>query len=87
MMKLHTDHTYTLTLHVHNQPGVLVRCAQVFARRGHNIESLHVSNDRSNPAFSTMRITAFGQPEMMDQVVAQLHKLIDVTNVTVHEES
>jgi acetolactate synthase small subunit len=37
-MKKDTDHTYTLTLRVRNRPGVLVRCAQIYGRRGHNIE-------------------------------------------------
>jgi acetolactate synthase-1/3 small subunit len=83
-MKKDDDHTYTLALTVRNRPGVLVRCAQVFNRRGHNIESLHVA-----PAIaanvSTMTITAFGRQAMMDQIVAQLNKLIDVIDVTERE--
>lgn len=85
-MKQETDHTYTLVLHVHNQPGVLVRSAQVFARRGHNIEALTVTPDNSGHAQAVMRITAFGKKEMMSQIVLQLRKLIDVIDVTIHEE-
>jgi acetolactate synthase-1/3 small subunit len=84
-MKKEGDHTYTLTLHVHNQPGVLVRCAQVFARRGHNIESLHVAADKADQSFATMTIQAYGAKEMMDNIVAQLAKLIDVISVTEKE--
>lgn len=81
MQKQNTDHTYTLTLTVRNQPGVLVRCAQVFNRRGHNIEALQVAPAKDNSDVSTMTITAFGKPEVMDQIVAQLAKLVDVENV------
>lgn len=84
-MKQETDHTYTLTLTVRNQPGVLVRCAQVFGRRGHNIESLHVSPSGTAER-STMTITAFGKRDVITQIVLQLQKLIDVTDVAQHEE-
>lgn len=83
-MKKDTDHTYTLTLQVRNRPGVLVRCAQIYGRRGHNIETLHVSPNTTSDA-STMTITAFGQAHMMDQIVAQLKKLYDVQHVSEKE--
>ena len=85
-MKKDGDFTYTLTLMVRNQPGVLVRCAQVFNRRGHNIEALHVQSDPRNESQSQMVIRAFGKPSMMNQIVAQLQKLTDVTSVTETEE-
>lgn len=81
-MKKDDDHTYTLTLHVRNRPGVLVRCAQVFNRRGHNIETLHVQADHDDPQYSTMTIRAYGQPSVIEQIVAQLRKVIDVDSVT-----
>jgi acetolactate synthase-1/3 small subunit len=84
-MKKDTDHTYILTLTVRNRPGVLVRCAQVFGRRGHNIEALAVTADINNRSFSAMTITAYGALETMNQIVAQLTKLVDVTNVTEEE--
>lgn len=85
-MKQPDDHTYTLTLTVRNRPGVLVRCAQVFNRRGHNIEALQVAASKDTPDESTMTITAFGRPEVMDQIVAQLAKLVDVQSVKEHEQ-
>lgn len=81
MQKQATDHTYTLTLAVRNRPGVLVRCAQVFNRRGHNIESLQVEPTKTHHDVSTMTITAYGKSEVMDQVMAQLTKLVDVVSV------
>ena len=82
-MKKETDHTYTLTLTVRNQPGVLVRCAQVFGRRGHNIEALHVAG--TGEAEARMTITAFGKPEVIHQITMQLKKLVDVTDVAEKE--
>lgn len=80
-MKKDGDHTYTVTLLVRNQPGVLVRCAQVFGRRGHNIESLNVGSNPGHHDVSEMTITAFGKPDVMQQIVAQLAKLVDVLSV------
>ena len=84
-MKKETDHTYLLTLTVRNRPGVLVRCAQIFNRRGHNIESLNVSPHEDDHDLSTMTITAFGKLDAMNQIVAQLSKLIDVVNIAEEE--
>ncbi len=53
---------YTISLLVANKPGVLVRIALVFARRGYNIDSLVVSPS-VNPKYSRMTITAQGHPE------------------------
>lgn len=80
-MKRETDHTYTLVLTVHNNPGVLVRCAQIFNRRGHNIESLHVTPIAKSHE-SRMSITAFGKRETIHQITMQLQKLIDITAIT-----
>lgn len=79
-----TDITYTLTLLVRDAPGVLVRVAQVFARRGCNISSIHVTPHNDEP-WSNMRITV-QNVSRMDQIVHQLEKLIDVKSVRVHEE-
>ena len=80
-MKRDTDHTYTLLLTVHNNPGVLVRCAQVFNRRGHNIEALRVTPAHNSHTQSQMAITAFGDMRTINQITMQLHKLIDVLDV------
>lgn len=80
-MKKDNDQTYTLTLTVRNRPGVLVRCAQIFGRRGHNIESLHVAAQPGSDDLSTMTITAFGKPDVMLQIMMQLTKLVDVVSI------
>jgi acetolactate synthase-1/3 small subunit len=80
-MKHATDHTYTLVLTVHNNPGVLVRCAQVFNRRGHNIEALQVTAVSGSHRQSHMNITAFGDIKTVTQITMQLQKLVDVEDV------
>jgi acetolactate synthase-1/3 small subunit len=85
MMKQTHDHTYVLILTVHNNPGVLVRCAQVFNRRGHNIEALHITAAADTPGVSHMTVTAFGRPEAIQQIMSQLKKLVDVVDITEKE--
>ena len=74
----------TISILVRNKPGVLVRVALVFARRGYNIESLVVSADVANAAFSRMTITCSGDPETLEQIIKQLTKLIDVVHAFDH---
>jgi acetolactate synthase-1/3 small subunit len=68
---------HTISLYVSNIPGILVRIALVFARRGYNIDSLVVS-PAHDPAFSRMTIVAIGEKNTLDQILKQLNKLIDV---------
>ncbi len=74
---------HTVSMLVANKPGVLVRCAQVFARRGFNIDALVVSAS-VNPKFSRMTITASGDPGTLEQIVKQTSKLIDVIHCGEH---
>jgi len=53
---------------VANKPGVLVRIALVFARRGYNINSLVVS-PTINPKFSRITMTAKGDLETLEQII------------------
>ena len=66
---------HTLSVYVSNKPGALARIAQVFARRGFNIESLVVS-PAVDGNFSRMTITCSGDPEGLDQIIKQMMKLI-----------
>jgi len=74
---------HTISMLVANKPGVLVRIAHVFARRGYNIDSLVVSPS-FNPLFSRMTITATGNPETLDQIIKQVNKLVDVIHAFEH---
>lgn len=75
--------THTISFTVANKPGVLVRIALVFARRGYNIDSLVVS-PAYDPRFSRMTLTAQGDPETLEQIIKQAKKLIDVIHVSEH---
>jgi acetolactate synthase-1/3 small subunit len=70
---------HTISLYVSNKPGVLIRIALVFSRRGYNIDSLQVSEGH-DPAFSHMTITATGDEKTLDQILKQLNKLVDVVH-------
>ncbi len=74
---------HTLSLFVNNKPGVLVRVALVFSRRGFNIESLVVSPGAEG-RFSRMTITCRGAASELGQVVRQLAKLVDVVHAIDH---
>ncbi|MBT8046133.1 MAG: acetolactate synthase small subunit [Pontiella sp.] len=74
---------HTLSVYVANKPGALARIAQVFARRGFNIESLVVS-PAVDGNFSRMTISCSGDPSGLDQIIKQLSKLIDVLHCIDH---
>jgi acetolactate synthase I/III small subunit len=74
---------HTISLFVNNKPGVLVRVALVFSRRGFNIESLVVSPGAEG-RFSRMTIVSSGNARDLGQIIAQLAKLVDVVHATEH---
>jgi acetolactate synthase-1/3 small subunit len=74
---------HAISLVVNNKPGVLIRIALVFAKRGYNIESLVVSPARET-AFSRMIITASGETKILEQILKQLNKLVDVISAKDH---
>jgi acetolactate synthase-1/3 small subunit len=76
---------HTLSVYVSNRPGVLARTAQVFARRGFNIESLVVS-PAMDGKFSRMTIGVSGNPDLLDQIIKQVGKLIDVITCVDHTD-
>jgi len=79
------DTAYTLTLQVRDAPGVLVRTAQVFGRRGANISQIHVDHPDREP-YSQMTIVVHNVARI-DQITKQLEKLIDVHSVRVQSSS
>jgi acetolactate synthase-1/3 small subunit len=76
---------HTFSIITKDLPGVLVRIALTFARRGYNIESLAVSPG-AKPGFSRMTITSRGSAQNIEQIKKQLAKLIDVVYVTDHHD-
>ncbi|MDD4320400.1 MAG: acetolactate synthase small subunit [Acidaminococcaceae bacterium] len=71
-----------LSIVVRNQPGVLMRVAGMFSRRGYNIDSLAVGITQ-NPEFSRMTVTMQANATTVDQVCKQLEKLVEVEAVKI----
>jgi len=71
---------HTLSVLVDNSPGVLARVAQLFARRGFNIDSLAVGVT-DDPAVSRMTIAVKVEGKPLEQATKQLHKLINVLRI------
>ncbi len=76
-------HGRTLSMHVTNKPGVLMRICQIFARRAYNIDSLVVSQGR-DPRFSRLTLGISGDPASLPQIIQQCNKLIDVIHCQEH---
>jgi acetolactate synthase-1/3 small subunit len=72
--------THTLSVLVENRPGVLARIAGLFARRGFNIDSLAVG-ETEDPGTARITIVLSSEGKPLEQVVKQLHKLINVLKV------
>ena len=63
---------------VDNEPGVLARVVGLFSGRGYNIESLSVSEVDSDKFLSRVTVVTSGTKIIVDQIKAQLKKLIPV---------
>jgi acetolactate synthase-1/3 small subunit len=72
---------HTLSVLVENKFGVLARVAGLFSGRGYNIDTLNVG-PTGNPAHSRMTIVVRGDDKVLEQVTKQLHKLVDVIDIT-----
>jgi acetolactate synthase-1/3 small subunit len=67
---------------VENRAGTLSRVSGLFSRRGFNIDSLTVG-ETEDPSVSRMTIAVTGEERVLDQIVKQLSKLVDVIAVRV----
>ena len=71
---------HTISVLVENHFGVLTRVAGLFSARGFNIDSLAVG-ETHDPSISRMTIVVQGDDRIVEQIVKQLDKLIDVIKV------
>jgi acetolactate synthase-1/3 small subunit len=72
---------HTVVAIVEDKPGVLMRVASLFRRRGFNIESLTVGHSEEQ-GLSRMTLVVDGSSAPIEQVEKQLYKLIDVVKVS-----
>jgi len=70
----------TLSVLVDNEPGVLARVTGLISGRGFNIESLSVA-ETMDPAVSLITLITSGSPPIIEQIIKQLRKLINVIKV------
>ena len=66
---------------VDNEPGVLARVIGLFSGRGYNIESLTVSTVSEDKSKSRITIVTSGTPMIIEQIKAQLNRLVPVSDV------
>ena len=81
-IKEETVRRHTLAIMVDNEPGILARIAGLFTARGYNIESLTVSDVTADKAVSRITIVTSASDHVMEQMLAQLDRLIPVHSVT-----
>jgi acetolactate synthase-1/3 small subunit len=72
--------THVLSVLVENRAGTLSRVAGLFSRRGFNIDSLTVG-ETEDPDISRMTIAVRGDDAVLEQIVKQLGKLVDVISI------
>ena len=71
---------HTIAILVEDLPGVMARVAGLFTRRGFNINSIAVGHSET-PGISRMTIIVNGDEKVLEQVMKQLNKLVDVVRV------
>ena len=73
---------HVLTVVVDNEPGILAKITGLFTARGYNIDSLTVADISEDHAISRITIVTGGPPQVIDQIMAQLERLVPVHRVT-----
>lgn len=83
---------HAIAILVSNEPGVLARVIGLFSGRGYNIDSLTVAETNDATGESRITIVTSGTPMIIEQIKAQLgrlvpiHKVLDLTEDGPHVE-
>ena len=72
---------HVLAITVDNEAGILAKIAGLFTARGYNIDSLTVADIAEDHAISRITIVTNGPPHVIDQIQAQLERLVPVHRV------
>ena len=75
----HNDR-HLISILMENEAGALSRVANLFSARGYNIESLTVA-PTDVPTLSRLPLVTYGNEQIIEQIVKQLNKLIDVVKL------
>ena len=73
--------SHTIAVLVDNEPGILARVVGLFSGRGYNIESLTVAETDAKEKLSRITIVTNGTPMVIEQIKAQLDRLVPVHRV------
>ena len=77
---------HIISVLVENKFGVLARVAGLFSARGYNIESLSVA-PTLDPTTSMITIVTVGDDRIIEQIMKQLNKVVEVLSVVDHTET
>ena len=75
------ESSHTISVLVDNEPGILARVVGLFSGRGYNIESLTVAEVNAAENLSRITIVTAGTPMVIEQIKAQLDRLVQVNKV------
>ncbi len=71
---------HIISILVENESGALSRIANLFSARGYNIESLTVAPTEDS-SLSRLTVVTYGTDDIIEQIIKQLNKLIDVVKL------
>lgn len=74
------NNRHLISILMENEAGALSRVANLFSARGYNIESLTVA-PTDDPTLSRLTLVTYGNKQIIEQIVKQLNKLIDVVRL------
>ena len=77
---MNNDNRHLISILMENEAGALSRVANLFSARGYNIESLTVA-PTDDPSLSRLTLVTSGNEQVIEQIVKQLNKLIDVVKL------
>ncbi len=81
MKKPEISESHTISVLVDNEPGVLARVIGLFSGRGYNIDSLTVTETEHEAHLSRITVVTAGTPMVIEQIKAQLERLVPVHSV------
>jgi acetolactate synthase-1/3 small subunit len=77
---VNNNNRHLISILMENEAGALSRVANLFSARGYNIESLSVA-PTDDPTLSRLTLVTYGNEQIIEQIVKQLNKLIDVVRL------
>lgn len=79
-MTMSSAKRHVISILMENEAGALSRVSGLFSARGYNIESLTVAPTEDD-SLSRLTLVTVGSDEIVEQILKQLHKLIDVVKL------